>query len=796
MPTYIDLASLGPNDDIAHKRAIALGLSGKLLPRTYRGLLLSAAQAGDTVICGPRGLDFWRLLGPQVALVSIEDMVAQDLLPMRFTNTLEWLLVLNTVPRMEAAALVRNPPKTDKHRRWKLFNTLVPAAEYVYSTPPLPPLEELAAVKDSNEARPYTYKLVDNRDTYEEFVAKLAAYGGTLGIDVETDQVGDTVNEMHDILVGVGVAIGTDCYFGYTSYEPWMVGLRERLVGLPWIGHNGKYDLSVLRRYGIPVGPLVGDGMLAAYLLGEPNARLKDLVYRRFNHRMIRYEEVVGEGKNRIKISQADPRVVTEYCCGDAYWGVQIENLLHSELTGKVRELYENVDLPIATILCNMQFAGITFDRQTAARELRNTWRTQTQLARAIDTLVHEAGWSRPDRTWVCKGCRNGKKKRLTCERCHGVGKFSALQAINPGSSDQLVDFYHRHLGIPVQRLSKETGKPSVDALVLLRISQAHVTVPLILNWKRLKKYREFLQQWAKGSKRDGKLHPTYSNARVRSYRFSSEEPNVQQIKVDWRGMFRADEGQLLVAADHAQIEVRVGAYVSHDPTMLMIMQADPNTEAGDLHGQNVRALFGVPYDQQKLPQNRPLRVRAKNFFFGAMYGSKGDEVHAVIEKFMLEDPELAALGIPDVREIRRGISGIHDIYGRYFKEWRPYALEQARQNGNTVYTLFDRPRCIPDLTSADRQLREAAEREAISHIIQGTATADIMRLAMLQVARLPFGNLLINAHDELVSGVDEDRTEWYAGSMRTTMELGQPFEDVPLVVVVKTGKTWYDTHA
>ena len=248
----------------------------------------------------------------------------------------------------------------------------------------------------------------------------------------------------------------------------------------------------------------------------------------------------------------------------------------------------------------------------------------------------------------------------------------------------------------------------------------------------------------------------------------------------------------MLVAADYAQIEVRVGAYVSHDPKMLAIVQGDSN-----IHEQNVLFLFNVKPEEKHSDPLRytALKTRAKNFFFGWMYGSKGEEVHDVIEKQMLEDPGLAALGIPTVNEIRNGIRTVGDIYGRYEHEWKPFAIEQARENNCTSYTIYGRPRKLPNLVSQDKQEREAAERECISHIIQGTATADIMRLAMARVKTIPYGKMILVVHDELVSDVEPGWEEWYGQQMKQEMELGQPLEDVPIIVDVGIGETWYATH-
>jgi DNA polymerase-1 len=249
------------------------------------------------------------------------------------------------------------------------------------------------------------------------------------------------------------------------------------------------------------------------------------------------------------------------------------------------------------------------------------------------------------------------------------------------------------------------------------------------------------------------------------------------------------------VCADYAQLEVRIAAFASRDSTLLAVMNRNPNTFDGDIHAQNVYKLFNIPYeDQMDTDGNdlRPdLRVRAKNYLFGAIYGSKGQEVQAVLEKAILADPSLGTP--PTVREIARGISNIHDIYAHYFREWVPFMIERAREQANTAYTCFGRPRVIPDLTSGYKEQREAAERMCISQIVQGTA-ADIGRMACNLVDGLAGGSLLLQIHDELISqALLDDRLDNYKRAVVQLMCLDQPLEGVPLIVKVGVGSTWLD---
>ena len=543
-------------------------------------------------------------------------------------------------------------------------------------------------------------------------------------------------------------------------------------------------------------GGLVGDSMLAAYLLGEPEAKLKALVQHRYNDQMITYDEVVGVGKSRVPISAIDPQVVSDYCCGDAYYGLRATTDLEGELDEQRRSLYQ-VDLALVTILAGMSERGVMIDRPAAQRTLDNLSRDMASYADAIDKIAIASGYVRPARSYVCKGCRNGKVKRLTCDECHGVGKFTEHQPFNPGSSDQVGDWLHHHLGLPVQRLT-DTGKPSVDALSLLRLRDDAPAPRLVLHWKQMDKFAGYLRSWLEWSEADGALHSIYTLARTRTGRLSSENPNVQQVKRAWRRLFVAREGKVLIAADYGQIELRIPAAVSKDPKLLAAMCADPKSYEGDVHAQNVERIFGVSYADQQLPTfDVTLRTRAKNAVFGALYGSEGQEVQAILEKQIIADDTLD-VPVPTVAEVHASIVAIRDAYPTLFYEWIPTAIDRCREQGGWAYTLYGRPQFIPEILSPDKYERKHGARKCISHIIQGTA-GDIMRQALYGLGAYcrdhPCLALLLDVHDEVVPECDSECASDHLADIVRIMQLGQPLAPVPLVVDIKVAANWEAAH-
>ncbi|KKL88397.1 hypothetical protein LCGC14_1925090, partial [marine sediment metagenome] len=504
--------------------------------------------------------------------------------------------------------------------------------------------------------------------------------------------------------------------------------------------------------------------------------------------RMIEYNDMTGGGKTRI--SDIDPKKTAEYCCGDSYWALRAEADLRQRLNPKALALYEKTDLPMVDTIVDMELAGIKLDRESVKNSLEETNVGLVRLGVAITALHLASGYILPRTRKVCKSCRNGKKKKLTCEECEGAGEFFFPNHINPGSSHQLVQWLHGHLKIPVQAISQKTQQPSVSSLALLRMQHEHAAIPIILRWRTLERYRQFLEDWLAEADEESRIHTSFTLAHTHSGRLSSRDPNLQQLALAWRKHFVASDGRLLVSADYHGLEIRVAAFVSRDEQLMAIVNSDPETPAGDIHAQNVHKLFGIPYENQE--NHKPLRTRAKNYMFGALYGSKGYEVVEVLEKLILADP---SLGVPPaLAEIVKGIREIHNTYPHYFREWGPYMIQRAREQGNTAYTAFRRPRVLPDLVSPVKSLREAAERATLNHIVQGTA-ADIARMACNEVTKLEGGTLLLQVHDELLSEVLESEVDSYKQKMVNLMELGQPLDGVPLVVDVGVGHDWESTH-
>lgn len=796
MTTYIDLQSLGPTEETARLRRQLLGLEGtEVWNDDDRTSVLANLSPGDVLLCRPGSLPFWRGAPYGSIIQVIEEPSYEDPIRYRYGDWLVWALVQAGVSVSGARWLARNPPKTNKHQYFAHFRRATDTAALMETRHEKRSAQPDNPERDIERNEPFSWRLASNEDApllIDLWLKPAVERSEVIGVDVECDIAGEEPNEMKDTLVGLSVVIGDDAVY----FKREQAGLTwPVLAGARLVGANLKYDLCVMTRaakddgYELHFKPenVAGDSMVAAYLLCLPTGSLKKLVKLEYNVDMITYADVT-EGKTK-KISEVDPNLTAHYCCADSYWAKRLECDLSKRLGDYTSKIYREDDLPLITTLVNMELRGIGLDRDTAVQELADVEAELASLDFKINNLVEDSGFKLSPIRKVCKGCRNGKNKRLTCEECRGDGVFFFPVSLNPGSPAQVSKWLFDHLKLPIKKISSKTRQPSTDSLSLLRLKDAHKAVPLLLKHKHLSKYHGFLVSWLKESERDGRIHTIFRNATVVSGRLSSSEPNLQQIKEDWRKLFVSkDNEKLIVAADESQFEVRIAAFQSRDPKLMAIVNSEPGTPEGDLHAQTMYYVFGIPFSKQK--EYGHIRIAAKTYnFAGLFYGASAPSLVEQIEMRALEVPELN-IQIPTVREAAKNLAGVRELYRHYSYEYVPATIERARDRGNTFYTAFGRPRVIPDLSSGYKEAREAAEREGVNHTIQGTA-ADLMRKAMNIAEKLEHGMLLAQNHDELIFEVDRQWLSWYTTNVVRIMELGQPLEGVPLVVDIRWGPSW-----
>jgi|FLYL01.1.fsa_nt_gi DNA polymerase-1 len=644
-----------------------------------------------------------------------------------------------------------------------------------------------------------------------------------VGIDIESIPIDSNRKQPRpwiDLLAGIGLSFyppegdtPITVYVRVYPEIPETESLLQRVSSLirnrPWYAHNALFDLTYLLRYRLgPPGPLAGDPRILAYLLGEPEASLKPLLQRYLRIDTLEYTELLRTYRAR-HIGEVPLEEVARYCASqDAEQVVRLERIMRSELADsnpKALRIYSEIELPVVPMLAEMTLTGIRFDRNRAYPMLEEYQRGLEAIDRIIVEQAERLGYreyeKRNGTIWypVCPSCRNGKNKRVSCERCSGAGRLPPVPVpFNPASWQQKERLLYDVLKLPKKRFAggkkeweveDEQGPGSTDSLALLQLRDKHPIVPLFIIRSRLSKDTGFLKQWITLSEKDGRLHTEFTNTTVVSGRLSSRSPNLQQVTQKFRHLFIADPDTVIVSGDMSQLELTIAAFVSRDPKLCEAIRND-----WDLHRITASAIYGIPW--QEIPKESTMRVIAKMVNYLSNYGGQHELLREQLEKLALSNMA-AGIPVPSREECMEFLKAHKRLYSTYWS-WVYHTIEKTRQLGYSE-TVFGRPRYFPDIDSRDEQKRKEAERACVNHVIQGTA-ADLMKLAMrsisLDTEMSAWGRVVLQVHDELVCLVDRRYSEVYGQKLKQHMELQQPFEPyVPLRVDVAWGHNWAEAH-
>ncbi len=529
--------------------------------------------------------------------------------------------------------------------------------------------------------------------------------------------------------------------------------LRPTLTdpGIPKYAHNSKYDLVVMRRHGIDVSPIRFDTMVAEWLSNPAsrNKGLKNLAFIRLGVEMTPIEELIGTGKGQITIDRVPIERVAPYAAADAAITHRLVSGLRDELAQKhLLRLYEELEMPLVPVLADMEMAGVLLDVDYLG----------TMSSELAERLAH--------------------LEREIYAHSGGYGEF------NINSPKQLNDVLFGKLQLPAEGVRKTTHGFSTSADVLEDLRDAHPIVPLILEHRELTKlkgtYVDALPQLV--HPQTGRVHTSFNQTGTVTGRISSDNPNLQNIPIRTevgrriRRAFIAPAGHVLLSVDYSQVELRVLAHISQDPTLLEAFR-----QGQDIHRTTAAAVYGIPFDQVTYEQRR----FAKSVNFGLLYG---------MGAFRL------------ARDSNLTLAQAEAFIAAYFERFprvRAYLEETKAKAARQGYleTLLGRRRYFPELQQNNRAkisatARQRAERQAINMPIQGTA-ADIMKLAMIQVHQelqaqgLP-ARLLLQVHDELVLEVTEAALTTVAAMVRQTMERAFRL-DAPLRADAQYGPNWLD---
>ncbi len=524
------------------------------------------------------------------------------------------------------------------------------------------------------------------------------------------------------------------------------------------LGCGIKYELLVMESAGLPLAGVVGDAMLASYLV-DPEAHSHDL--RSLAHALLATSlaaddtalKAGGKGKaqtgwDQVTAATAAALLGPRPCAILKLWALLQPKLAEA----RVAELYSQLELPLSQVLADMERLGIGLDCEELARQ--SAW-LATEIA------------SEQAQIWQLAG-----------------------EQFNIGSPQQLGRVLFESLGLPAKK--KTQSGWSTDQSVLEGLEDKHAVAARVLRWRQLTKlrstYTEMLPQMV--LPQTGRVHTWFHQAVAATGRLSSIDPNLQNIPIRStegrriRSAFVAASGRVLVSADYSQIELRVMAHLADDPGL-----QEAFAKGVDIHRETAARMFNLLPELVEPSQ----RSAAKTINFGILYGMGPQRLSREIGVSLKE------------------AKGFIDTYFERFPavhRWMDGVLSQARATGE-VRTLLGRRRPVPGLASANPAERAGAERIAVNTPVQGTA-ADLIKRAMLLVrAELDTAglkaDLLLQVHDELVLECDEASAPAVAQAVRTAMlRAGQsiPTEEhgcvdlkAPLQVDVRWGHSWADAH-
>lgn len=619
--------------------------------------------------------------------------------------------------------------------------------------------EELEFVRLVNELAPREalsrdgYRTVVTEEELDDLASCLKAVD-QFALDTETD----SRDPMRASLVGISFSwaegqaayVPLDhIYLGVPAQLPAEV-VKEKLgpvLADPLkgkVGQNIKYDLKVLERAGWEVKGISFDTMIASWL-ESPDRRshgLDEIAFELFGHTMISYKQLTKRGREQILMNEVPVEEASIYSCEDADVTFRAVEPLASGLNEKeLVELFEKVEMPLVTVLCAMEKAGI----------LLNT----VMLADISGDL--------------------GERLKILESRIHE----EAGHPFNINSPRQLGQVLFTELGLPAVKKTK-TGFSTNDD-VLLELSEKHHLPAMVRDYRSMAKlkstYVDALPELIHPE--TGRIHTSFNQAGTSTGRLSSSDPNLQNIPIRTdegrriREAFVPPDGMVLLSADYSQIELRILAHLSGDQNLV---EAFRNSE--DVHARTARHVLGA--DERAVEPE--LRRRAKVINFGIIYGMSA---YGLSRELGVSPGEAAAI-----------IEGYFDVYSGV-REFTEITLEQAKEKGY-VQTLLNRRRYLPELASKNPNIRQYGERMAVNTPIQGSA-ADLIKVAMLQVHegledKVPGARMLLQVHDELVFEVPEELTQNASAFVSEVME-GVMDLEVPLVVDVGWGKNWAQAH-
>jgi DNA polymerase-1 len=598
------------------------------------------------------------------------------------------------------------------------------------------------------------YETVQTWEQFDEWLARINAAELT-SLDTETT----ALDPMLAQLVGLSVSVepGRAAYIPVAHRgpdTPEQLPRDEVLQKLkPWledpskkkVGQHLKYDEQVLANYGIELNGVEHDTLLQSYVLESHRPHdMDNLALRHLGAKTIKYEEVAGKGASQIGFDEVALDQAAPYAAEDADITLRLHQALYPQFADEAQllKVYRDIEMPTSRVLRKMERNGVLIDGELL--------RVQSgQIATRLIQLEAEA--------YMLAG-----------------GEF------NLGSPKQIGQIFFEKLQLPVIKKTP-SGAPSTDEEVLQKLAEDYPLPKILLEHRGLSKlkstYTDKLPRMVNA--KTGRVHTNYAQAVAVTGRLSSNEPNLQNIPVRTaegrriREAFIAPPGSKIVSADYSQIELRIMAHISGDPSLMRSF-----AEGEDVHRATASEIFGVTPIEVSNDQRRIAKV----INFGLIYG-------------------MSAFGLASNIGISRDAAKLY--IDKYFQRYPGVAnyMDETRTKAKRdgfVETVFGRRLWLPEINGGSGPRRQGAERAAINAPMQGTA-ADLIKLSMIAVqdwldASKIQAKMIMQVHDELVLEVPEAELPEVRKRLPELM-CGVAKLKVPLVAEVGVGNNWEEAH-
>ena len=613
--------------------------------------------------------------------------------------------------------------------------------------------EEQVSLNINNiENTKHHYELIDNDILIEQLIKKLKE---KTEICFDTETTGTDANNVE--IVGMSFSYEKHTGF-YVPFSTDQTEAKSRLdkfeklfsrADVIWIGQNIKYDLLVLKWYGIEIKGELFDTMLAHYVIDPEGRRSMDLLSVQYlQYEPVSIEKLIGKkGKNQGNMRDVAVETIKEYAAEDADITYQLKKEFEKLLKdNNVEKVFNEVENPLVRVLTAMEYEGVKIDFKFLEEYSKQL---EIEAKNFEERVYQEAG-----------------------------------VRFNLASPKQLGEVLFEKLKLDPKAKKTKTGQYATGEDVLLKLAAQNKIVDDILGFRELTKLKSTYVDAlpAMINPKTGRVHTSYAQAVAVTGRLSSNNPNLQNIPIRTekgreirKAFIPRDENRILISADYSQIELRIVAAISGDPNM-----CDAFKNKKDIHTATAAKIYGI----EENDVTKEMRYKAKSVNFGIIYGQ-------------------GAFGLSENLGITRAeAKEIIDNYKKEFPNIQQYMDDQINfaKEHEYVETLMGRRRYLRDINSSNFTVRGYAERNAINSPIQGTA-ADMIKLAMIKIHNEMNQNkyeskMILQVHDELIFDAVMDETQELEKLILNCMKYALKLpNDVPVEAEIGKGKNWLEAH-